>query len=612
VAVRAGPLCCGPSPSRGDDELAELAARSEAVVRLIRLLERECRLDGHDHLTACEQRQRVSFEPPEHVLLLLTCPRTQRRARDPAALAHQEPEIDRCLRAGACADHDDATSRGKPLDVRAQVLPADELQDHVVLTLWLGGRAERLDLLGVMANGAGDLGPEPHPELHRRNPHAPGCTVHEQPVAGSELPLREECVVRRCEHLDEASGLRPLDAVRDAQHMRVMYGDEFGVAATGEECHHALAGRDVLAGAFEAGDIGRGAGRRRVTAGALHHVGAIHAGRVHTNHDLALAGDRIGALLDPQAPIDDDGCTHLRHATAMKLEGVHHITCITGDAPANVEFYAGTLGLRMVKKTVNQDDPTVYHLFYADERGSAGSDITFFEYPGAPPGRAGDGMVHRVCFRVASETALDFWHERVGGERAEGSLVFTDNEGLSLELLVDDSGEEPLQAEAADIPEEHRIRGFAGVRAYGSQPDRSTRLLETLGFERGWTARGENRSGFYMYDSPPEKGGLQAAGTVHHVAWASTLSEHEAWRQRVSEGGGQPTPVIDRFYFKSIYFREPSGVLFEIATLGPGFTADEPLESLGEKLSLPPSYEQYRDQVEKALTPLPNPRLDRR
>jgi glyoxalase family protein len=167
-------------------------------------------------------------------------------------------------------------------------------------------------------------------------------------------------------------------------------------------------------------------------------------------------------------------------------------------------------------------------------------------------------------------------------------------------------------ADAADIPEEHRIRGFAGVRAYASRPDRSTRLLEALGFEPGWTARGESRSGFYNYDSPPEEGGLQAAGTVHHVAWASTPSEHHAWRQRVREGGGQPTPVIDRFYFESIYFREPSGVLFEIATLGPGFTADEPLESLGEKLSLPPNYEQYRDQVEKVLTPLPNPRLDRR
>jgi glyoxalase family protein len=295
----------------------------------------------------------------------------------------------------------------------------------------------------------------------------------------------------------------------------------------------------------------------------------------------------------------------------VKLEGVHHVTCITGDAPANVEFYAGELGLRMVKKTVNQDDPTVYHLFYADEKGSAGSDITFFEYPGAEPGRAGDGMVHRVCFRVGSGESLEFWQQRVGGERSEESLIFSDNEGLSLELLVDHSGEPPLTADAPDIPEEHRIRGFAGVRAYTAQPERSTRLLEALEFEPGWAAKGATRSGFYVYDPPPEQRGLQAAGTVHHVAWASPPDEHEAWRQKVIDGGGQPTPVIDRFYFKSIYFREPSGVLFEIATIGPGFTADEPFESLGEKLSLPPNYEQYREQVEKALAPLPNPRAAR-
>ena len=296
----------------------------------------------------------------------------------------------------------------------------------------------------------------------------------------------------------------------------------------------------------------------------------------------------------------------------MKLEGVHHVTCITGDAPANVEFYAGELGLRLVKKTVNQDDPTVYHLFYADEQGSAGADITFFEYPGAETGRAGDGMVHRVCFRVGSEESLDFWKQRVGGLRTAGSLVFADNEGLSLELLVDHSGEPPLTADAPDIPAEHRIRGFAGVRAYAAQPELSAPLLQALGFAHGWEVRGEERSGFYIYDTPPTERGLQAGGTVHHVAWSSQPSEHEAWRQKVIEGGGQPTPVIDRFYFKSIYFREPSGVLFEIATIGPGFTADEPFESLGEKLSLPPNYEQYREQVEKALTPLPNPRVARR
>ena len=294
----------------------------------------------------------------------------------------------------------------------------------------------------------------------------------------------------------------------------------------------------------------------------------------------------------------------------MKLEGVHHVTCITADAPANVEFYAGVLGLRMVKKTVNQDDPRVYHLFYADERGSAGADITFFEYPGVARGRAGDGMVHLVSFRVGSEDSLDFWEQRVGGSRRDGALVFEDPEGLTLELRTDDTHDEPLTANAPDIPEAHRIRGFAGVRAYASQPEDSARLLDALGFADG-EIRGERRGGFYVYDEPPAERGLQAAGTVHHVAWASQPEEHEAWRRVVAEAGGQPTPVIDRFYFKSIYFREPSGVLFEIATIGPGFTSDEPLETLGERLSLPPSYEQYRDQLEPILTPLPNPRADR-
>jgi glyoxalase family protein len=296
----------------------------------------------------------------------------------------------------------------------------------------------------------------------------------------------------------------------------------------------------------------------------------------------------------------------------VKLEGVHHVTCITGDAAANVEFYAGELGLRMVKKTVNQDDPTVYHLFYADERGSAGADITFFEYPGASKGRAGDGMVHTVAFRVRSEESLEFWRARVGGVLSESSLLFTDPEGLTLQLVVDDSDEPPLTANAPDVPEEHRIRGFAGVRAYAAAPEASAGLLQALGFEEGWVARGDRRSGFYVYDAPPAERGLQAGGTVHHVAWSSEPHEHEAWREKVLAAGGQPTPVIDRFYFKSIYFREPSGVLFEIATMGPGFTADEPFETLGESLSLPPNYEQYREQVEKILTPLPNPRAARR
>jgi glyoxalase family protein len=299
----------------------------------------------------------------------------------------------------------------------------------------------------------------------------------------------------------------------------------------------------------------------------------------------------------------------------MKLEGIHHVTCITADAPGNVEFYAGELGLRLVKKTVNQDDPTVYHLFYADERGSAGADITFFEYPSVPKGRAGDGMVHTVAFRVDSGDSLDWWQSRVGGTIDGRTLTFEDPEGLTLQLLVDESGEAPLEADAPDIPAGHRLRGFAGVHAYASRPERSEALLQALDFEpagdAAWTARGDARSGFYVYDPPPEASGLQAAGTVHHVAWASQPSEHEAWRRRAVDARATPTPVVDRFYFKSIYFREPSGVLFEIATIGPGFTVDEPIETLGETLSLPPDYEQYREQVEKILAPLPSPRAAR-
>jgi glyoxalase family protein len=301
----------------------------------------------------------------------------------------------------------------------------------------------------------------------------------------------------------------------------------------------------------------------------------------------------------------------------MRLEGVHHVTAITADAPGNVDIYARVLGLRLVKKTVNQDDPTVYHLFYADEKGSAGSDITFFEYPGARRGRAGAGMVNRVVFRVGSEDALDFWEERLRSEevpvsRQEGRLTFSDPEGLGLELAVVETDDEPLTAESPEIPSEHRLQGFDGVRAYARDPEASRGFLEgSLGFEgssgTSFEVRGENRGGFYAYEQTNEPG-VGGAGTVHHVAWASTPEEHEAWRQKAIEGGAAPTPVIDRFYFKSIYFREPSGVLFEIATLGPGFTTDEPLEHLGERLSLPPEFEHLREQVEPVLTPLPNPR----
>jgi glyoxalase family protein len=304
----------------------------------------------------------------------------------------------------------------------------------------------------------------------------------------------------------------------------------------------------------------------------------------------------------------------------MRLDGIHHITAITADAPGNVDFYARVLGLRLVKKSVNQDDPTVYHLFYADEHGSAGSDLTFFEYPGAARGRAGAGMVHRILSRVGAEAALEFWtarleREGVAVERTDGGLRFDDPEGLTHELVVDGSGDDPLIADHPEVPAEHALRGFDAVRAYSADPDQSRALLEqALGFERedgGYEVRGERRGSRYRYDAPPAERGVPGAGTVHHVAWASSIEEHEAWLERVRSAGARPTPVIDRFYFRSIYFREPSGVLFEIATLGPGFSVDEDPEHLGERISLPPPLEPLREQVERTLTPLENPRQAR-
>jgi len=198
-------------------------------------------------------------------------------------------------------------------------------------------------------------------------------------------------------------------------------------------------------------------------------------------------------------------------------------------------------------------------------------------------------------------------------QRADTGLRFEDPEGLGLEIAVVQNGDEPLIADNPQIPRELALQGFDGVRAY-ADPERSRPLLEeTLAFEpqgdATWEVRGDKRGSWYAYDIPPADPGIPGAGTVHHVAWASTPEEHEAWQERVAAAGAHPTPVIDRFYFKSIYFREPSGVLFEIATIGPGFATDEPLEHLGERLSLPPAFEHLREQVEPRLTPLPDPRV---
>ena len=302
----------------------------------------------------------------------------------------------------------------------------------------------------------------------------------------------------------------------------------------------------------------------------------------------------------------------------MRLEGIHHITAITADAPRNVDFYARLLGLRLVKKTVNFDAPDVYHLYYGDEAGSPGSILTFFEFPGAAPGRAGAGMLHSIVWRVGTDAALDFWAGRLEGEgvavtREANRLRFADPEGLGLELAHVDSGDPPLVAAAADIPAEHALQGFDGARAYTTAPERSAALLhETLQFEHegdgDWICAGEERGARWSYDPPPPERGIQGAGTVHHIAWAAPDVDHEAWRKAVAAAGAHVTPIIDRQYFFSIYFREPSGVLFEIATLGPGFATDEDPAHLGEALRLPPQHEHLRAQLERTLTPLHNPR----
>ena len=306
----------------------------------------------------------------------------------------------------------------------------------------------------------------------------------------------------------------------------------------------------------------------------------------------------------------------------MQLDGIHHITCITADARGNVDFYARVLGLRLVKKTVNFDAPDVYHLYYGDERGAPGSILTFFEFPEAAPGRAGDGMIHRVRWRVGSEDALGFWAERLAREGAqldppgaELVLAFRDPEGLGLELCVTDArtDDEPLRAVAEGIPEQYALLGFDGVRAYSRAWDQPEAMLtEGLGFTMSapgrYTIEGGHRRARYDHDEPPTAVGLQGAGTVHHIAWCDRDQDHEAWREYLQQLGARPTPIIDRQYFFSIYFREPRGVLFEIATPSPGFAVDEDPDHLGEGLRLPPQYEQLRDDLERSLTPLPNPR----
>ncbi|MBL0179820.1 MAG: VOC family protein [Gemmatimonadetes bacterium] len=300
----------------------------------------------------------------------------------------------------------------------------------------------------------------------------------------------------------------------------------------------------------------------------------------------------------------------------MRLDGIHHISCITGDAPTNLDFYTRVLGMRLVAKSVNQDDPYVYHLFYADHFGSPGSDLTFFEYPGALPGRAGAGMVYQIVFRVGSTAAIDFWVARLGAEgiattRNGDVLDFADPEGLRLQLVVTSVPDAPLVANHPEIPAAMALQGFDGVRAYGGRVAGSRRVLEAvMGAEpvgeQEWRITGPSRTGWITFENPPMEASRPGAGTVHHVAWSTEPAEHELWVERLAMGGVSSTPVIDRHYFRSIYFREPSGVLYELATKGPGFTVDGPLEELGHHLILPPFFETRRAEIESRLTPLPD------
>jgi glyoxalase family protein len=304
----------------------------------------------------------------------------------------------------------------------------------------------------------------------------------------------------------------------------------------------------------------------------------------------------------------------------MTLDGLHHVTAITADIDANLEFYGRVLALRLVWQGVNADDPEMRHIAYGDERGRPGSIVTFFDMPGVVSGRPGAGMVHRLLFRVASEEALDFWERRlaragVSSDRGADRLAFSDPEGLGLELVIDDGEDEPLVADAPDVDRQFAIRGMHAVRAYGLEPLRSAPVfggvlgMEAQGDDR-WLAWGERRHGLVVYDAAPAEHGIMGAGTMHHIAFTIHDGEQDAWRSRVAAAGLRPTPVLDRKMFKSIYFREPSGVLLEVATDRPGFVF-EPAEHLGESLVLIGDLEHRRAELERRFPMLPNPRASK-
>jgi glyoxalase family protein len=309
------------------------------------------------------------------------------------------------------------------------------------------------------------------------------------------------------------------------------------------------------------------------------------------------------------------------------VQGIHHVTAIAGDAQQNVDFYAGVLGLRLVKKTVNFDDPTAYHLYYGDAHGSPGSLITFFPYARARKGRAGVGQVAQTSLSVPSG-AIGYWlhrfvthgvdHDVPSRRFGQTTLVFRDRDGLQLELVTAEPAPDAHPWTSRDISIDHAIRGVHGVTLWEHSLEATEKVLtEGLGFRRDATEGGATR--FIVADGGPSRvvdvrvvGGFLAAvggaGTVHHVAFRAEDDQSElSLSGEVTALGLSPTPVIDREYFRSVYFREPGGVLFELATDQPGFTVDEPLEQLGSRLMLPPQHEASRAEIESRLPPLHDP-----
>ncbi|WP_338742038.1 ring-cleaving dioxygenase [Haloplanus salilacus] len=305
------------------------------------------------------------------------------------------------------------------------------------------------------------------------------------------------------------------------------------------------------------------------------------------------------------------------------IPGVHHVTAIGSDPARNAAFYTETLGLRLVKRSVNQDDVSVYHLFYGDHSGSPGTSMTFFPYPDAAPGRPGTGQATAVAFLIPA-SAVDYWLDRLADagvdvdaprERFGDTVVpFRDPDGLPLELVARadaPAGDPP----AGPVPADHAIRGFHGVTLSLVDTDRTATLLESMGFDetasagdrRRFEAEGDLGYAVDLRELPDGPQGRPGAGTVHHVAFQVTREDHAEWRDVLIDHGLRPTEVIDRKWFESVYTRTTGGVLFEYATKEPGYTADEDLESLGERLVLPEWLEDRRDEIEVELPPLDLP-----